>query len=127
MKYQEINHESIRKLMDIFYAKVRVDENLGAIFNEKIGTDDLSWREHKNKIASFWAGMFLSDPSYNGSPLRAHLELPPFPKEFFDIWIFLFDESLKEIYEEEARMIFLQKAKMIALRFQGIIYEHKFI
>ncbi|WP_416374820.1 hypothetical protein [Helicobacter typhlonius] len=41
MTFEEINVDSIRKLMDIFYAKVRADKSgLGDIFNTKIGTSD---------------------------------------------------------------------------------------
>ncbi|EAJ6135365.1 group III truncated hemoglobin [Campylobacter lari] len=126
MKFETINHEGIKKLMDVFYAKVRADKDLGPIFNEKIGTDDESWKKHKEKIASFWAGMFLADPSYSGSPLRAHHELPPFSREFFDIWLNLFDESLQEVFEDEPRDIIIERARMIAQRFQMIIYDHRF-
>ncbi|MCR6591922.1 Group 3 truncated hemoglobin ctb [Campylobacter insulaenigrae] len=126
MKFDTINQEGIKKLMDIFYAKVRKDKDLSPIFNTAIGTDEQSWTKHKEKIASFWMGMFLGEGGYNGSPLKAHHDLPPFPREFFDIWLKLFDESLEEIFEDEARNIILERAKMIAQRFQIIIYEHKF-
>ncbi len=49
MKFETISHDGIKKLMDVFYAKVRVDKDLGPIFNEKIGTDDESWKKHKEK------------------------------------------------------------------------------
>ena len=49
MKYQAINKESLQRLMDVFYAKVRKNEALGPIFNDKIGTDDASWEHHKKK------------------------------------------------------------------------------
>lgn len=56
-KFESIDANSIRSLMDIFYAKVRVDKNgLGEIFNAKIGTDDTSWSNHKEKIANFLGG-----------------------------------------------------------------------
>ncbi len=70
--------------------------------------------------------MFLSNPSYSDSPLRAHHELPPFPREFFDIWLNLFDESLQEVFEDEPRSIIIERARMIAQRFQMIIYDHRF-
>ncbi|TXE85884.1 group III truncated hemoglobin [Campylobacter volucris] len=127
MKFDSINQEGIDKLMDIFYAKVRKDGNLGPIFNRAIGNDDESWIKHREKIASFWKGMFLGEGGYNGSPLKAHHDLPPFPREFFDIWLGLFDESLAEIFTDEPRSMMLERAQMIAQRFQMIIYDHKFI
>lgn len=82
MKFETINQESIAKLMEIFYEKVRKDKDLGPIFNNAIGTSDEEWKEHKAKIGNFWAGMLLGEGDYNGQPLKKHLDLPPFPQEF---------------------------------------------
>lgn len=125
MKYDEINADSIRALMDVFYAKVRADKNgLGDVFNAKISTDDAHWEAHKEKIANFWGGMLLGIGDYSGQPLKAHLDLPPFPRELFNVWLELFEESLKAIYErEEDIFIILQRAQAIAQRFQYMLYE----
>ncbi|TLD94669.1 group III truncated hemoglobin [Helicobacter jaachi] len=125
MKHKDIDMDSIRRLMDIFYGKIRADKTgLGDIFNNKIGTSEEEWSAHKAKIASFWQGMLLSSGDYNGQPLKAHLELPPFPREFFATWLKLFEESLKEVYEsDEPVAIILHRAQMIAQRFQYMIYE----
>ncbi len=125
MKYNEINEESIKALMDIFYGKIRIDKNgVGDVFNNKIGTDDEAWKEHKDKIANFWQGMLLKKGNYSGQPLRAHLDLPPFPRELFNIWLALFEESLKEVFEDENNVTFvLQRAQAIAQRFQYMLYE----
>lgn len=48
-KHTQIDKEGIAKLMDLFYAKVRKDENLGRIFEGRIGTDEASWSAHKQK------------------------------------------------------------------------------
>ncbi|EPZ0226697.1 truncated hemoglobin Ctb, partial [Campylobacter coli] len=54
MKYETINQESIAKLMELFYDKIRKDKDLGPIFNNAIGTSDEAWKEHKAKIGNFW-------------------------------------------------------------------------
>ncbi|TLD87717.1 group III truncated hemoglobin [Helicobacter sp. MIT 03-1614] len=125
MTFEEINVDSINKLMDIFYAKVRADKSgLGDIFNTKIGTSDEVWEVHKAKIANFWQGMLLNSGDYNGQPLKAHLDLPPFPRELFNVWLNLFEESLRAVYAKEEHIsLILQRAQMIAQRFQYIIYE----
>lgn len=125
MKFDTINTESIHKLMDIFYGKVRADKNgLGDIFNNKIGTSDEEWSEHKLKIANFWQGMLLGIGDYNGQPLKAHIDLSPFPRELFDVWLGLFKESLESVYErEEDIAVILERAQMIAKRFQHILYD----
>lgn len=123
-KYNTICAEGIQKLMDIFYAKIRIDESgVGKIFNDKIGTSDAAWEQHKLKIANFWQGMLLDIGNYSGQPLKAHLDLPPFPREFFDIWLSLFEESLKQVFCDGVAEEILQKAQTIAQRFQFMLYE----
>lgn len=124
--YHEINEESIEKLMDIFYAKVRADKSgLGEIFNKAVGRKDEAWEKHKAKIALFWKGVLLNLPGYNGQPLKAHLDLPPFPRELFDVWLTLFAQSLEQIYTKEAAEPYFKQAQMIAQRFQIMLYEYK--
>ncbi|EKH5421146.1 truncated hemoglobin Ctb, partial [Campylobacter coli] len=115
---------SIGKLMELFYDKIRKDKDLGPIFNNAIGTSDEAWKEHKAKIGNFWAGMLLGEGDYIGQPLKKHLDLPPFPQEFFGIWLGLFEESLDKIYNnEEMKNVILQRAQMIASHFQNMLYR----
>lgn len=129
MKFDTINTESIHRLMDIFYSKVRENkEGLGDIFNSKIGTSDEEWNAHKLKIANFWQGMLLGSGDYNGQPLKAHLDLAPFPRELFDVWLRLFKESLESVYaREEDSLLILERAQMIAKRFQYMLYDNPHI
>ncbi|WP_162165919.1 group III truncated hemoglobin [Campylobacter fetus] len=123
MKNTEINEQNIMELMDSFYEKIRVDKDLGDIFNTSIGTSDEAWEAHKRKIGGFWKGMLLGSGVYNGNPLQKHFELPPFPKVFFTVWLGLFEDSLDEIYDEENKTIILQKVQMIANRFMHMLYN----
>lgn len=129
-KFESIDANSIRSLMDIFYAKVRVDKNgLGEIFNAKIGTDDTSWSNHKEKIANFWEGLLLGSGNFKGNPMRTHIDLAPFdlapfPRELFAVWLKLFKESIECVYKEpEHQRLIFQRAEMIAQRFQYVLYE----
>lgn len=121
-KCSQIDKESIDKLMDLFYNMVRKNENLGPIFNSKIGTSDEEWKVHKDKISNFWQGMLLGEGNYRGQPMKAHLELPPFPREFFNIWLELFEKSLNTVFTPENAGIILQRAQMIGSKFQTILY-----
>ncbi len=123
MKYNTINKEAIDKLMDIFYEKVRKDKDIGPIFNAKIGTDNESWKKHKDKISNFWQGMILGEGDYNGQPLKAHMELEAFDPQLFDVWLALFEESLTLIFDDEMKFVFLQRAQMIARNFKNIMYR----
>ena len=123
-KFESICKESIDVLMDIFYAKIRMDKNgVGDIFNNAIGRSDEEWRLHKHKISNFWQGMLLGEGNYSGAPLKVHLELSPFPREYFKIWLDLFEESLKQVFNDEVAYRILQRAQMIAQRFQFMLYE----
>ena len=124
MKHNEINMDGISALMEIFYEKIRADKSgLGEIFNTRIGTDEPSWDKHKAKIASFWQGMLLGSGDYNGQPMKAHLELPPFKRELFGVWLGLFEESLNIVFEPQIAEDILNKARGIAQRFEYMIFE----
>ncbi|MDV2489406.1 MULTISPECIES: group III truncated hemoglobin [Campylobacter] len=123
MKNNTINEQNIETLMDSFYDKIRVDKDLGDIFNAVIGTSDEDWEVHKQKISDFWKGILFGSGVYNGNSLQKHFELLPFPKVFFTIWLGLFEDSLDEIYDEENKIIILQKAQMIANRFMHMLYN----
>ncbi|TNB55429.1 group III truncated hemoglobin [Campylobacter helveticus] len=124
MKFETISIESIHKLMDIFYAKVRVDKNgLGAVFNAKIGTNDEQWNSHKIKIASFWEGMLLGSGNFKGNPMKAHIDLPAFPRELFAVWLKLFKESLVCICSTSQQRHHLSKSRGYPQRFQYMLYE----
>ncbi len=124
MKYDSINMDGISALMEIFYEKIRADKSgLGEIFNEKIGTDEESWDKHKAKIASFWQGMLLGQGDYNGQPMKAHIDLPPFKRELFGVWLGLFEESLNIVFALQIANEILNKARGIAQRFEYMIFE----
>ncbi|KGI55963.1 group III truncated hemoglobin [Campylobacter sp. MIT 97-5078] len=125
MKLNTINKEGIDRLMEIFYEKIRRDKDLGAIFNAKVGTDDEAWQNHKAKISNFWQGMLLGQGNYNGQPMKVHIELPSFPREFFDTWLKLFEKSLNQVFNEEMSMVILQRAQMIARNFQNVLYARR--
>lgn len=123
MKYNSITTESINELMEIFYTRVRNDKSgLGDIFNGKVGTGDEEWKRHKAKIANFWRGMLLNEGDYQGQPMKAHVELPAFPRERFDTWLSLFRESLDSIYSSDTADYFYEQARGIATRFQYVLY-----
>ncbi len=124
MKYDSINMDGISALMEIFYEKIRADKSgLGEIFNGKIGTDEESWDKHKAKIASFWQGMLLGQGDYNGQPMKAHIDLPPFKRELFGVWLGLFEESLNIVFAPQIAKEILNKARGIAQRFEYMIFE----
>ena len=123
MKYTEINEEGIEKLMDIFYAKIRVHKELGPIFNGAVGTDDASWERHKEKIAKFWKTMLLNKNLYMGNPVQPHINLLPFDIKLFDVWLNLFKECLNEVFEEKATNHYYEVADNIGRNFKAVLFQ----
>lgn len=113
MKAEKITEESIRGLVDGFYAKVRLDEFLGPIFAEAF-TEKKGWQSHLPKMYDFWSSVMLGTSRYRGNPFQKHFMLPPFDSQLFDRWLALFKETLFEIYVETIADQFIEKSERIA-------------
>ena len=88
------NLNDIKKMVDLFYGKVRKDDLIGPIFNEKIQNH---WAEHLTKLYSFWQSLLLGEQTYSGYPFPPHMQLP-IDKEHFDRWLFLFTKTVDELF-----------------------------
>ena len=97
MQRFEIDSEEIDRLVDAFYARIRNHEILGPIFLRAVGAGDDVWRRHEAKIASFWRNAVGIDRSYEGTPMRVHLENLEVQPEHFPVWLALFHEVAAEV------------------------------
>eukprot|EP01038_Epipyxis_sp_PR26KG_P001891 gene1891-2670_t len=95
MKRTIENLDDIRFLVDTFYTRVRADELIGPIFNERIGE---RWPEHLDKMYRFWQTILLEEHTYEGAPFRPHADLPVH-LEHFERWVALFEENLLQHFE----------------------------
>ncbi|AHF16941.1 group III truncated hemoglobin [Niabella soli] len=86
--------EDIRQLVDNFYAKVRVNELIGPIFD---GVIKDRWPEHLEKMYRFWQTVLLETHTYFGSPFPPHARLP-IDQEHFTIWLRLWHETIDEFF-----------------------------
>ena len=91
------NLDDIRTLVDNFYGKVRSDELLAPIFNERIRDN---WPVHLEKMYRFWQTVLLGEHTYMGSPFPPHANLPV-DKSHFEQWLKLFKETLDEQFSGE--------------------------
>jgi hemoglobin len=83
----------LARLVDAFYAKVRVDEILGPLFNRAIH----DWPEHLEKLAAFWSSVMLTTGRYKGNPMAAHLRhADAIEPAMFDRWLALWGETARE-------------------------------
>lgn len=103
MKKDIQNKDDVILLVDSFYEKVRENELLSPIFNEKIKDN---WDKHLAKMYNFWETILLDNHSYSGAPFAAHMSLPIY-EEHFKNWLMLFFETIDELFEgtkaEEAK------------------------
>ena len=76
-----VSEESIRRLVDAFYAKVRIDSELGPVFARAIPGD---WQPHLNKMYAFWSSVMLNSGRYRGNPVARHLAVEGITMELFD-------------------------------------------
>lgn len=88
------NLGDVKKMVDSFYAKVRKDELIGPIFNEKIKNH---WGEHLSKLYSFWQSVLLGEQTYTGFAFPPHAQLP-IDKEHFDRWLSLFTLTVDSLF-----------------------------
>ena len=113
--------EDIKNLVDSFYGKVRKDELIGPIFDERIQD---RWPTHLAKMYSFWQTVLLGEHTYYGSPFPPHAQLP-IDEVHFNKWLELFYETLDEHFTgkiaEEAKW----RANKMAQMFQYKLQHYK--
>lgn len=89
------NLEDIQLLVNSFYDRVRKNELLGPIFNERIGD---RWPEHLEKMYRFWQTVLLEDHTYFGSPFPPHAQLPV-DQVHFDTWLQLWHSTVDQYFQ----------------------------
>lgn len=84
----------VKDLVDTFYSKVRHDEIIGPVFQEKIKDE---WAPHLEKMYAFWGGILLGKNEYRGRPFPPHMSLS-IDGRHFRRWLELFHETVDEMF-----------------------------
>jgi hemoglobin len=109
--------DDIRKVVDAFYEKVRVDELLAPVFNERIE----DWPTHLETMYRFWNAALFGVRDYKGNPFMKHATLPV-EREHFIRWLTLFNATLDVLFEgpkvDEAK----QRSLIMAQTFHSRIH-----
>lgn len=110
--------EDIQLLVNTFYTRVREDELLGPVFEERLSG---RWEKHLDKMYSFWQTILLGQRSYQGSPLVPHLDMPV-DAAHFDRWVGIFHKTLEDLFDgevaDEARWRAERMAEMFAYKIE---------
>lgn len=110
-KLDYVSEDGICRLVDGFYAKVRLDPQLGPIFARAIPDD---WQSHLTKMYAFWSSVMLTTGRYKGNPVVKHLVTPGIQPHLFERWLALFDETCGELFDSGVSAEFHAKAARIA-------------
>ena len=109
-----VDEDLVRRIVDTFYARVRVDALLGPIFEDAVS----DWPVHLARLADFWSSVTLMAGAYKGQPLQAHMHLPELTDEHFLRWLALFEQTLAELCTPEQAELFMVRARRIADSFR---------
>lgn len=113
------DREDVILLVNKFYQRVRQDELIGPIFNEKIGKH---WAEHLQKLYDFWESRLFDKDIYQGRPLFVHKPLP-IDAQHFDRWLKLWNETIDDYFVGDIADQAREKAENIGRFFQEKLEE----
>lgn len=111
MNIDGIDEDSLRALVELFYARVRRDPLIGPVFNGAID----NWPEHLDRLQAFWSSVMLTSGRYKGRPLPAHVRhAESITPRSFDRWLSLWDQATDELMPPAAAAALQEKAARIA-------------
>jgi hemoglobin len=110
--HPSIDSAQISALVDTFYGRIREDDRLGAVFNDRLSD---RWEPHLGKMKAFWRSVLLKTGEYKGQPVPTHYKLKEVVSDDYRIWLELFRETAFEVFkDEEAARIVIRQAEKIA-------------
>lgn len=116
----DIDDDKLKTLVDVFYARVRTDPELGPIFNDAIG----DWPEHLEKLTAFWSSVMLTSGRYKGNPMMAHLKhVRRITPALFDRWLTLWARTTSDVMSPGAAAALQEKAQRISESLQYAMFQ----
>lgn len=108
----QIDNDYISILVETFYNRVRAHPLLGPIFDKAVQDD---WPTHLQTMKNFWMSVALNAGNYSGKPVPKHQALSSVKEWHFDIWLALFEQTLRDTAPEpNAIPYFMERANRIA-------------
>ncbi|HEY9344921.1 MAG TPA: group III truncated hemoglobin [Inquilinus sp.] len=115
---QPLDETALPALLARFYAKVRLDDALGPLFNQVIQ----DWDNHLERISDFWSSVMLASGRYKGNPVVIHLmHAHRISPEMFDRWLALWEETTSEMLQASVAAAMQAKARRIAETLKGAL------
>jgi len=125
MKKDIENRKDIMLLVDTFYNRVSTDEVIGFIFNDIV---KINWQTHLPVMYDFWDNALFFTGTYTGNPMNLHQHLHhirPLDKKHFAQWIYLFNETVDELFRGDKAILAKQRAINIASVMEEKILKYR--
>ncbi len=114
MKHDIQTRDDLFLLVKTFYEKLFADELLQTIF---IDVAKIKLEEHLPILVDFWDSILLDGDTYRRNQMEKHTELNKkfrLEKQHFDQWIFLWNQTIDELFAGERAEHAKFRAKSIA-------------
>ncbi|HUM52725.1 MAG TPA: group III truncated hemoglobin [Chitinophagales bacterium] len=114
MKHDIQTRDDLYLLVKTFYEKLFADELLKTIF---IDVAKIKLEEHLPILVDFWDSILLDGDTYRRNQMEKHTELNKrfrLEKQHFDQWIFLWNQTIDELFIGEKAEHAKFRAKSIA-------------
>lgn len=120
---EDLDQETVRRVVETFYKRARADDVVGPIFNRVIAEQD--WPEHLDKIERFWSSMLLGTGTYAGRPMQKHVAIPDLGDAHFARWLALFKETVDALCSPAAAALFVDRAERVAQSLRLGLAQHR--
>ena len=110
MKADQITESGIERLVEEFYKRIRMNQELAPTFYRAIPGD---WGPHLATMRNFWSSVMLTSGRYKGNPVARHVRLEGVAPHFFEVWLTLFRDTCHELFEDPVANAFVAKAERI--------------
>jgi hemoglobin len=112
------NKNDIVLLVDVFYKKIMDDELIAPFFK------NLNFEIHLPKIVNFWEFVLLDTAGYTTNVTEKHMQFQ-LKKEHFDQWIFLFNQTLDELFKGDKAELAKQRAFLLGWTIENKLNSKK--
>ncbi len=115
----ELDDPGLRRVVDVFYTRVRADPLIGPVFNDAVH----DWPAHLTLLGDFWSSVMLTSGLYKGRPVPAHFKhAGRITPGMFERWLELWAETTDELMPPDAAAALQAKAARIAESLQLALF-----
>jgi hemoglobin len=104
-----------------FYARLRKHDELGPIFESRLGG---AWDSHMERLTDFWMTMLGGGTLYRGNPFEVHRKIEEMAEHQFDDWLAIFEGAAEDTLPAELAERATERAHRIANSLKmGLFYR----